>query len=172
MKRLTIPLALALTLVGGPLLHAQAPAASVSPPDRARLEQVLAAWSSLDVSRPAAFYAKDAGLAFYDVAPRKYNGWAEYEKGASDLLKTVESLTFRLNDDARVHESGGLAWATATVDGEIVNKDGSRLKLDARWTSVWEKPGGTWVIVHDHFSQPLPEPPPPKPAPTSAPKKP
>jgi ketosteroid isomerase-like protein len=87
-------------------------------------------------------------------------------------LKTVESLTFRLNDDAQVHQAGSLAWATATVDGEIVNKDGSHLKLDARWTSVWEKRGSTWVIVHDHFSQPLPEPPPPKPPTTSTPKKP
>jgi ketosteroid isomerase-like protein len=44
----------------------------------------------------------------------------------------------------------------------MVNNDGSRLKIDARWTSVWEKRGDTWLIVHEHFSMPLPEPPPPK----------
>jgi len=37
--------------------------------------------------------------------------------------------------------------------------------MDARWTTVWEKRGNNWLIVHDHFSAPLPEPP-PKPAAT------
>ena len=174
MSRHVTLLILGLTFVGGALLFAQAPkgeAAPASPPDRARLEQVLAAWESMDVSRAAAFYAKDPGLVFYDIAPRKYNGWAAYEKGVRDMLKTVKSWTFRLNDDAQVHRAGTLAWAVATVDGDMVNKDGSRMKIDARWTTIWEKRGKTWIIVHDHFSMPLPEPP-PKPTATSAGPKP
>lgn len=172
MNRYATLLGLALTLLGGSLLCAQAPSNAGSPPDRARLEQVLAAWATMDVSRPAAFYAKDAGLAFYDVAPRKYNSWADYEKGAQDLFKTVKSLTLKLNDDAQVHRAGNLAWATATVDGDMANKDGSRLKIEARWTSIWEKRGNKWIIVHDHFSMPLPEPAAPNPPTTSAPAKP
>jgi ketosteroid isomerase-like protein len=145
-------------LAGGPAPYGQAAqtgAALQSPPDKARLAEVLAAWASMDVSRPAAFYAKDSSLVFYDVAPRKFNGWAEYEKATVDMFKTIKSLTFRLNDDAQVHHHGNLAWATATVDGDMANKDGSLLKIDARWTSVWEKRGNNWVIVHDHFSMPL-----------------
>jgi ketosteroid isomerase-like protein len=62
----------------------------------------------------------------------------------------------------RLTHAGNTAWATATVDGEMVNKDGSRLKIDARWTSVWEKRGNEWLIVHEHFSMPFPEQPPAK----------
>jgi ketosteroid isomerase-like protein len=109
----------------------------------------------MDISKPAAFYAKDADLVFYDITPLKYNNWAEYEKGCVESNKKIKSVTFKLRDDARLHYQGNLAWTTATVDGEVVNKDGSRLKLDGRWTTVWEKRGEKWIIVHDHFSVPL-----------------
>ncbi|MBE3123637.1 MAG: nuclear transport factor 2 family protein [Planctomycetes bacterium] len=161
MNRQVMLLGAALTLLGGALLFAQAPKSgpiSGSAPDKARLEQVLAAWASRDVSRPAVFYAKDPDLAFYDIAPRKYKNWAEYEKGAADLFKTLKSLTFKLGDDVQVHHAGNVAWATATVDGDMVNNDGSSLKIDGRWTTVWERRGNAWLIVHDHFSMPLPEP--------------
>jgi ketosteroid isomerase-like protein len=164
---------LTLVIVGvalaGALVSAQTPGKS-SPqaskagagPDRARLAQVIAAWSSMDVAKAAPFYAKDPGLTFYDIAPRKYTGWSEYEKGTNEMFKTVKSLAMKVNDDAQVHHAGNAAWATATVDGEMVNKDGSRLKIDARWTSVWEKRGNEWLIVHEHFSMPFPEQPPAK----------
>jgi ketosteroid isomerase-like protein len=145
-------------------------ASPASPPDKARLQQVLDAWASMDLTRPAMFYAKDPGLAFYDIAPRKYNGWSEYEKGVGELFKTLKSASFRLKDDAVVHTAGNMAWATALVDGDMVNKDGSKMKIDARWTTVWEKRGNNWLIVHDHFSMPLPEAA-PKPAAKSSPRK-
>lgn len=130
--------------------------------DKARLSNVLDAWASMDVAKPAVFYAKDVGLAFYDLAPRKFTGWSEYAKGAAAMFKTAKSLTLKLGNDAQVHQAGNLAWATATVDGTMVGTDGTSLKIDARWTTVWEKRGNEWLIVHDHFSMPLPEPSPPK----------
>ncbi len=137
------------------------------PLDKAHLERVLAAWATLDPSKPAAFYAKDAGLVFYDVAPRAYKGWAEYEKGTRDVFKTMKSISLKMND-AAVHNVGTTAWATALVDADFVDKDNKHQKIDARWTSIWEKRGNTWLIVHDHFSAPLPEP--PKPAAAAAAK--
>jgi hypothetical protein len=41
------------------------------------IENLNAAWQTLDTAKAAPFYAKDAGLAFYDVAPLKYTGWQE-----------------------------------------------------------------------------------------------
>lgn len=137
--------------------------ASSGAPTKAQLERVIATWASRDVDKAAVFYAKDPGLVFYDIAPRKYTGWAEYGKGARDMFKSVTSLTMKMNDDAVVHVSGNMAWSSATVDGEMVGTDGSRLKVEARWTTVWESRPTGWLIVHEHFSNPLPEPPPPKP---------
>ena len=48
---------------------------------RTTLERLYAAWSDLDPAKAAPFYAKDADLTFFDVAPLKYNGWAEYAAG-------------------------------------------------------------------------------------------
>jgi len=139
-----------------PLLLAQPPkSAPDSPPDRARLQQVIDAWATLDPSNAAVYYAKDAGLAFYDIAPLKYTGWTEYENGTREMFKTMQSLSFKVNDDAQVHRVGDIAWSAATLEGKAVMRDGSQMPLHARWTTVWEKRGNQWLIVHDHFSAPL-----------------
>lgn len=151
-----ILLALVALGIAAPLGAQQAPKAAG--PDVAMLQQVLDAWGSLDVTRPAKFYARDAALVFYDIAPRKYTGWSEYAKGAGDLFTSLKSLTFKVGPDAEIHRSGNMAWSTALVDGEMVNKDGTTTSLPGRWTTVWEKRGNEWLIVHDHFSLPLPEP--------------
>lgn len=145
--------ALAFCLFASSLLAQQAP-------DRATLEKVLAAWATMDPARAGEFYSKDAGRLYFDIAPVKYDGWAAYEKGVRELFKTMKSISFKLNDDAQVHRAGNTAWGAATVATDVVNNDGSNMHLDARWTSIWEKHGGKWLIVHDHFSAPLPEPPP------------
>jgi ketosteroid isomerase-like protein len=138
-------------------LNAQQPAVGGSPPDRARLQQVLDAWATLEPTRAAVFYAKDSSLVFYDLAPRKYQGFAAYQKGVAEGDKSLKSLTFRLGDDAVVHRSGDIAWSTALVDAEVVAADGTLTKLPLRWTTIWEKRGGRWIIVHDHASLPAPE---------------
>jgi ketosteroid isomerase-like protein len=149
-----------LPVIGGALIMAPPSrvASHAAPPDRAQLEQVLAAWASKDLTQPARFYAHDPNLVFYDIAPLKYTGWADYEKGTSEMFKTVKSLTFTLRDDAQIHKEDDITWATATVGLDMVSNDGSNMKLDARWTSIWEERNDKWVIVHDHFSAPLPEP--------------
>jgi hypothetical protein len=38
------------------------------------LEKLFTAWSDLDPAKAAPFYAKDADLTFFDIAPMKYNG--------------------------------------------------------------------------------------------------
>ena len=45
------------------------------------VESYYAAWNTLNTDNPARFYAKDANIVFFDVAPLKYKGWAEYKRG-------------------------------------------------------------------------------------------
>src|SRR6476660_8060372 len=43
------------------------------------IKQYYAAWSTLDADKAAPFYAKDAGLVFFDITPLSYNGgWKQY----------------------------------------------------------------------------------------------
>jgi ketosteroid isomerase-like protein len=126
------------------------------PPDAATLQRVMNAWATLDPAKAAVFYARDAGLVFYDFLPRKYTGWAAYDKGVREGLKDARSLSLKVLNDANVHVSGNMAWTTATVDGDLALKDGSRVRLEGRWTTIWEKRGSEWLIVHEHVSVPLP----------------
>jgi ketosteroid isomerase-like protein len=134
---------------------------ATAPPDAAKLQQVMTAWTTLDPAKAAVFYAKDPRLVFYDFMPRKYTGWAAYDKGVREEFKDFKSLSLKVLNDAEVHVAGNTAWATATVDADLSLKDGSRSRLDGRWTSIWEKRGNEWLIVHEHVSSPLPPPPPP-----------
>ena len=134
---------------------AQGHAGGADPEVRATLERLYAAWSDLDPAKAAPFYAKDPDLAFFDVAPLKYTGWAEYAAGVPKAFASYRSGKFALSDDLRVHRTGNLAWATATWRGELTKKDGGTETMEGRYTAVLEKHGKNWLLIHEHMSMPL-----------------
>ncbi len=160
MSRSTIPAGI-LILSMGTAAGAQAPPAKPvggEPDFKGMFRKTAAAWQTLDPSKAAPFYAKDATLAFFDLAPLKYAGWDDYAAGAAKVFGGFSSIKISLNDDMRAQRRGNMAWATSTAHIDLVNKDGSKTPLDVRWTIIWEKRGNDWLIVHEHASIPLPEP--------------
>lgn len=138
---------------------AAGPAAFAAPAGydfKALMRKELDAWETLDPEKAAPFYAQEADHAFFDIAPLKYTGWVEYAEGVKKFVADIASLKFTLNDDARTHVRGNLAWATATLRFDMLTKGGAKVPLDARWTLVWEKRGKDWLVVHEHTSVPLP----------------
>ena len=124
---------------------------------RTLVPQIIASWGTLDISKVDPYYATDADFAYFDLAPMKYNNWAEYRVGVQKaILETNQSLKVRLNDDLRVHRRGSLAWATVTFGADLVSKQGTASHLDGRWTMVLEKRAKGWIVVHEHVSVPLP----------------
>ena len=124
----------------------------------ALLQKIVEAWSSTDASGVAHFYAQEPGHVYYDITPTKYNGWQEYAAGYKKLMTDYSSVRFVLGPDAQAHEHGNLAWSTTTWRAELVKKDGTKERLEGRWTAIFERRGDNWIIVHDHFSVPLPPP--------------
>jgi uncharacterized protein (TIGR02246 family) len=122
---------------------------------RTTLEKLYAAWSDLDPAKAAPFYAKDGDLTFFDVAPMKYKGWAEYAAGVPQAFAAYRSGKFTLNDDLRVHRQGNWAWATASWQAELAKKDGSQEHVEGRYSAVLEKRGEQWLVVHEHMSVPM-----------------
>ena len=92
---------------------------------------------------------------FFDIAPLKYSNWAEYQKGVTELLKGYKSLKLTVNDDAQIHTDGNLTWTTATVKEDAVTIAGKHEMARLRWTVIFEKQAGKWMIVHEHISEPL-----------------
>jgi len=120
------------------------------------IDRYYAAWNSLNPNNAAPLYAKDADLVFYDIAPLKYRGWAEYEQGVRNVLSGFESLKLTLNNDLKVTRRGNIAWTTLTVHLSAKQESGAQMEIDCRHTAIWERRGGKWLIVHEHFSTPLP----------------
>ncbi|HKW63063.1 MAG TPA: nuclear transport factor 2 family protein [Candidatus Acidoferrum sp.] len=123
---------------------------------RSLVPKIVASWQTLDLSKIEPYYAADADLTYFDLAPLKYNNWAEYREGAQKgLFDPNTSIKLKVNDDLRVHSRGNLAWATFTFGGDITSKQGATTHLDARWTMVLEKRAKGWIVVHEHVSVPL-----------------
>ena len=123
---------------------------------RVLVPKIVASWETLDFSKIEPYYAADADLTYFDLAPLKYNSWAEYRAGAQKgLFDPNTSIKLKVNDDLRLHSRGNLAWATFTFGGDITPKQGAASHLDGRWTMVLEKRAKGWIVVHEHVSVPL-----------------
>jgi ketosteroid isomerase-like protein len=122
-------------------------------PDKAYLQKIWDGWATLDPAQEAQFHAQGPNT-FYDESPLKYNSWAEFQSGVGAILGTIKSGTFTVNDDAQLHPAGDYVWGTATVKEDLVMKNGKRDMATLRWTVVFQKQDGKWLIVHEHISAP------------------
>lgn len=123
------------------------------------IDRYYTEWNTLNPDNAAPLYAKDAGLVFYDITPLKYNGWEEYKEGVKKILGQFSSATFSPHEDLKVTRRGNLAWTSVTFHMAAKPKTGAPMELDGRHTAIWQKREGRWLIVHEHFSAPLPGPP-------------
>lgn len=123
---------------------------------RKLIDGYCAAWSSGNPENAAKFYAKDANLTFYDLAPFSYNGWKEYDEGMRDLLSShVDSLSLTAEKDLKTTRRGNIAWTTVSMRAFAKMKNGTTIDTPVRYTGIWEKRGKSWVLVHEHLSAPL-----------------
>jgi ketosteroid isomerase-like protein len=123
-------------------------------PDKALLQKIWDGWGTLDVSKVAEYYATGPHV-FFDIAPLRYGSWDEYAKGVTQILAAYKSAQFTVNDDAEFHPAGEYVWGTATVKEYATLKSGKREMATIRWTYVFGKPDGNWVLVHEHVSTAL-----------------
>ncbi|HXY04829.1 MAG TPA: nuclear transport factor 2 family protein [Terriglobales bacterium] len=123
-------------------------------PDKALMQTIWDGWSTLDPANTAQFYAAGPHV-FFDIAPLKYNSWDEYEAGVKKELTGYKSAKFTVNDDAQIHSAGQTVWGTATVKFDMMETSGKDDRGDMRWTVLWQKQGGKWLIVHEHVSVPM-----------------
>jgi ketosteroid isomerase-like protein len=157
MKRIALAM-LCLAFAVSSLAQTKKPAmkksAAPAAPDKAFMQKIWDGWSTLDPANTAKFYATGPHT-FFDIAPLKYSSWDEYENGVKRVLADYKSAKFTVNDDADIHPSGDLVWATATVKEEMTTKKGKVEMGQMRWTVLWENQDGKWLIVHEHVSQPI-----------------
>ena len=120
------------------------------------IDGYCAAWSSGNPDNAAKYYAKDAGLVFYDVTPFAYSGWKEYDTGVhKSFSEGLESVSLTAGKDLKVTRHANIAWTTVPMHMVAKMKDGKTIESPLRYTGIWEKHGKTWLLVHEHLSAPL-----------------
>jgi hypothetical protein len=70
---------------------------------RALVPRIVASWETFDLSKIDPYYAADADLAYFDLAPLKYNNWAEYRA-------TVPKVLFEPNSSLKLKVNDAFAW--------------------------------------------------------------
>jgi ketosteroid isomerase-like protein len=121
--------------------------------DKAYLQKIWDGWATLDAAGQKQYYAQGPHV-FFDIAPLKYASWNEYEPGVTKVLEDIKAARCTVNDDAQIHKAGDTYWITATVAYEMTHKSGKVDMGNFRWTAVFEKQQGKWLIVHEHVSVP------------------
>ena len=125
-------------------------------PNKAYLQKIWDGWELLDPSKQGQFYARGPHI-FFDVAPLKYASWNEYQAGVVKELADYKTAKFTVNDDAEIHACGAdCAWSAATVKQDAIMKSGKRDLATFRWTAIFQRQSGKWLIVHEHVSMPAP----------------
>jgi ketosteroid isomerase-like protein len=122
--------------------------------DRAYLQKIWDGWAALDATHQKQFYAQGPHV-FFDIAPLKYASWDEYEAGVTKELGDYKAAKFTVNDDLQIHKASDSVWVTSTVASDMTHKSGKRDMGQFRWTAVFEKKDGKWLIVHEHVSAPI-----------------
>jgi len=123
---------------------------------RKLIDDYCAAWSTANADAPGEFYAKEDGLVFYDLAPFAYHSWKEYHDGVQkEFFANMASGKLTAGKDLRVKRHGMFAWTTVTMHFSEKTKDGKTTETDVRYTGIWEKRGGNWLLVHEHLSVPM-----------------
>jgi ketosteroid isomerase-like protein len=152
MKPYLLILAVACSALTSPISAKEMTAGKAAAPDKAHLQKIWDGWATLDPSNVAQFYASGPHT-FFDIAPLKYSSWDEYQKGVRQVLADFQSAKFTVND-AELHPAGNYVWGTATIKEEMTHKNGKVDTGNFRWTVVFAKQGGKWLVVHEHVSVP------------------
>lgn len=163
LMRIALTITIALLLTGPVLARAKRTAAKPAADAqftgefKKMIDEYYTAWSTLNPDNAAKFYAKDADIVFYDIAPLKYSSWSEYRAGViKNFMEPTISGKLTPNDDLKVIRRGNIVWTTLTFHLSTKPKAGGALEVECRHTAIWEKRGAKWLIVHEHVSAPLP----------------
>lgn len=149
-----VAIAVWIALTAPALAKSESKVAKPGAPDKAYLQKIWDGWSTLNPASVAEFYASGPHV-FFDIAPLKYSSWDEYKNGVKKALADYKSARFTVNDDAELHHAGNNVWGTAIVKYEMTHQDGKVEMGNMRWTVVFEKLNGKWLIVHEHVSMPI-----------------
>lgn len=122
---------------------------------KAVIEGINAAFRARDLNKLKSFYAKD--VVAYDMpTPLSFKGidsYLESWKTALDMMSDMGPFE-TAEDKYFVGQDIGIYHALCRMTGTLT-KNNEKIDSWARYTGVFKKSEGKWLIVHEHFSVPI-----------------
>jgi ketosteroid isomerase-like protein len=128
--------------------------------DRAEIKAVedrqFEAFKERDIERYMTCFVPNEDLFVFDGSgpPREYVGATAWRKFITDFFASSSGPIESQYRDFDLVVEGNLGFAHFVVD-EAFTVSGKRWKFTERWTDVFRKIDGKWVIVHEHTSFPF-----------------
>lgn len=122
---------------------------------RAVVEGVNAAFRAGDLEKLKSFFAKD--VVAYDMpTPLAFKGIDSYLESWKMALEMMTDMgPFETAEDKYfIGQDIGTYHTLFRMTGTLT-KDNQKIDSWARYTGVFKKTGGKWLIVHEHFSVPI-----------------
>ena len=82
-------------------------------------------------------------------------GWDAQEDYWAEANKLFSQRNISLTNQS-IHVSENFAWEVGEEDGEIELRNGGARKIANMVTNIYEKIGGSWLMV-SHHAQPIPQ---------------
>ncbi|MFC4352921.1 YybH family protein [Fodinicurvata halophila] len=120
---------------------------------RAALDSLLKTVSSKDVDAIMDFYAPDI-VAYDAIAALQFKGAEAYGEHWRQCLSMCGELSMEASD-IHIATAGDLATSYYLHRCAGVDDKGEEQACWMRATVVWRRQGGSWKIIHDHFSAPF-----------------
>jgi uncharacterized protein (TIGR02246 family) len=128
-------------------------AASAGPEDEvhARFEQWIATFNAHDADRLSQLYDRDARLLSTGGNEKPLDGRETIRVYFTPFLNRGDTVVFDHDDAVKVFSNTGLE--TGYYHFNIHDADGKVDVWVSRYTFVFEKKDGSWMIVHHHSSK-------------------
>jgi ketosteroid isomerase-like protein len=123
---------------------------------RALEDKFTKAINAKDVNGIMALYVPGNELFVFDVIPpRQYVGWDAYKKDWTDFLGSVQGPMKTEQSDLQITSDGGDLAYSHSIQHIAGTSNGKPFEAFLRFTHVYRKTNGKWMIVHEHVSVPV-----------------
>jgi uncharacterized protein (TIGR02246 family) len=124
---------------------------------KAVIDQYMQSWKTKDMEAFSKVVAHDSDMVNFGTdAAERWVGWESLKDSMERQNKSINFEVISIRDEViKVHNSGEVAWVSATCDAKG-KAQGQPFSMEGwRVTAVLEKRAGSWVIVQFHISVPV-----------------
>lgn len=123
---------------------------------REAIEQFFHAMDTQDVALMERLVAREPGMVHIGTDVGEiWRGWDELREATAEQFEGLEHYKAQIRDlSVRISVSGEVAWYAHLLDARIKSNGKEQTWRGARFTGVFEKRGGQWVMMQTHVSIP------------------